>query len=246
MVEVYLASDEKYVGEGITAANAGWSFGGHAADVFAQHVRRSIPMYESGHELVCQLSDFFVKSDSVVYEIGTSLGELLVRLVKRHQRHSGCMWVGIDIEPDMVDRARESLREEYNVSVEVADIVRYDLQKSDLIVSYYCLQFVPPKYRQDVLNQIYEALHWGGAFIWFEKVRACDARFQDITSLLYVDYKLEQNYSPEEIVGKSRSLKGVLEPFSSEGNRDLLKRAGFVDILTVFKYLCFEGILVIK
>ena len=30
-------------------------------------------------------------------------------------------------------------------------------------------------------------------------------------------------------------------PFSTRGNLDLLKRAGFKDVLTVFKYACFEG-----
>ena len=80
----------------------------------------------------------------------------------------------------------------------------------------------------------------------FEKVRANDARFQDMMTALYNDYKLEQGYSPEEIITKSRSLKGILEPFSTQGNIDLLKRAGFIDILTVFKHICFEGFLAIK
>ena len=53
-------------------------------------------------------------------------------------------------------------------------------------------------------------------------------------------------YSPDEIVGKARSLKSVLEPFSTEGNLGLLNRSGFVDIMTVFKYACFEGFLAIK
>ena len=63
---------------------------------------------------------------------------------------------------------------------------------------------------------------------------------------IYTDYKLDQGYSPEEIVGKSRSLKGVLEPFSTQGNIDMMKRAGFVDIMTVMKYVTFEGFLAIK
>ena len=83
-------------------------------------------------------------------------------------------------------------------------------------------------------------------FILFEKVRANDARFQDIFTTLYTDYKLSQGFTPEEILSKSRSLKGVLEPFSEQGNIDLLKRAGFVDITIVFKYICFEGFLAIK
>ena len=93
---------------------------------------------------------------------------------------------------------------------------------------------------------IFKNLNWGGAFLLFEKVRAPDARFQDITTSLYNEYKLNQGYKPDEIIAKSRSLKGILEPFSSSANRDLLKRAGFKDIITVFKWICFEGYLCIK
>ena len=37
-----------------------------------------------------------------------------------------------------------------------------------------------------------------------------------------------------------------MEPFSSDGNRDMLKRAGFKDIMTIYRNLCFEGVLCIK
>lgn len=80
----------------------------------------------------------------------------------------------------------------------------------------------------------------------FEKVRYPDARFQDIMSQIYIDFKLDQGFSERDIVNKSKSLKGIMEPFSSNGNIQLLKRAGFKDIVTVFKYLNFEGFLSIK
>ncbi len=234
------------VGEGIHADNAAWSFGGKTVDVFAEHVRRSVPMYENGHNLICQLSDFFVQSDSVVYELGTSLGELILQLAGRHKHLRNCKFVGIDIQQEMVEKAREATRGERNISIEVDDLVTCTLEPSDLIVSYYCIQFVSPRHRQAVIDKIYKSLNWGAAFIWFEKVRGPDARFQDITSALYMDYKLDQKYTPEEIIAKSRSLKGVLEPFSTRGNYDLLARAGFCDVMTVFKYICFEGFLAIK
>jgi tRNA (cmo5U34)-methyltransferase len=63
---------------------------------------------------------------------------------------------------------------------------------------------------------------------------------------VYHEMKIESGYSGEEIIGKSRSLKGVLEPFSTEGNREMLKRAGFEDVLTVMKHTCFEMFLAIK
>ena len=78
------------------------------------------------------------------------------------------------------------------------------------------------------------------------RVRGSDARFQDTFAALYNDYKMDQGYSPEEIVHKARSLRGVLEPFSMQGNLDLLSRAGFVDIETIFAYVPFAGLLAIK
>jgi tRNA (cmo5U34)-methyltransferase len=84
------------------------------------------------------------------------------------------------------------------------------------------------------------------AFLLFEKVRASDARFQDICTGVYTDFKLENGFSEAEIINKSGSLKGTLEPFSTNGNLDMLRRAGFVDIMTVIKYVPFEGFLAIK
>ena len=63
---------------------------------------------------------------------------------------------------------------------------------------------------------------------------------------LYIEFKLDQGFDQVEILGKQRSLKGVLEPFSTQGNIDLLKRAGFSDIMTIMKSVSFEGFLAIK
>jgi tRNA (cmo5U34)-methyltransferase len=241
-----LPSGVEGVGEGIAAPNAAWTFSGATAEVFPEHARRSIPGYEAGHGLIAAMSDFFVRADSVVYELGTSRGELIDLLARRHCRHARARWIGLDSEPDMVALAKSRTSDLENVTIEVADVANYQFAPSDMILSYYCLQFVPPKVRQDVVNQIYAALHWGGAFVWFEKVRGRDARFQDILTLLYHDFKLRKGYTASEILAKSASLKGVLEPFSSDGNADILRRAGFVDFMPVFRHLCFEGILAIK
>lgn len=114
------------------------------------------------------------------------------------------------------------------------------------MTSYYTLQFVHPARRQDVLNSIYKSLEWGGALIIFEKVRGPDARFQDIASQMYADYKMDNGYTSDEILAKSRSLKGILEPFSSQANINMLRRSGFNDISSIFKFICFEGFIAIK
>lgn len=236
---------KKDVGQGIRAENAGWSFGGSVAKTFTDHVKRSVPLYELGHDLVCKLSDFHVRNDSTCYEIGVSVGELISKLA-RHNSKKGAKWIGIDCEKNMILEARKNAHALKNVSFEVADINLYDFEKSDFIVAYYTIQFIPPKLRQDLINKIFDSLNWGGGFVWFEKIRGNDARFQDIMTTLYNDYKLENKLTPDEIISKTRSLKGVLEPFSTQGNIDLLKRAGFVDIQIIMNYVCFQGFLAIK
>jgi tRNA (cmo5U34)-methyltransferase len=233
-------------GDSISAANADWKFTGDTVKNFRNHIKKSVPFYDEGQNLICKLSDFFIKNNSICYEIGCSLGDLLLKLVQHNMHKPDIKWFGIDCEPDMICEAQKNLKEYENVYLEVADINTYEFQKSDMIMSYYCIQFIHPKARQQLISNIYNSLEWGGAFLWFEKVRAPDARFQDIMTSLYTDFKLEQGYSAEEIIGKSRSLKGILEPFSTFGNTEFLKRAGFVDIMTIMKYVCFEGYLAIK
>lgn len=236
------------VGDGLKATNANWSFSGEVANHFDEHVSRSVPFYQAGHELVCALSDFFVKPGSRAYEIGCSTGTLTLKLAAHNAAKADARFVGIDIVPEMTavaesKRAKAGLT---NVSFVADDVLAMELEPADLVVAYYTIQFIRPSVRQQLLTKIYNSLEWGGALLMFEKVRGPDARFQDILTTLYSDYKLEQGYTSEEIVSKTRSLKGVLEPFSTQGNLDLLRRAGFVDVMTVMKYLCFEGFLAIK
>jgi tRNA (cmo5U34)-methyltransferase len=233
------------VGHGIVAENANWSFAG-ICDNFSDHVRRSVPLYDESHDLICRISDYFVQNNSVAYDLGTSTGQLLGKLAARHEAKSGVTFIGIDHEEDMIRHARRTVGHLKNVKFEVGDINLWDYQPCDLIVSFYTIQFVPPRIRQDLFNTLYRSLNWGGAFFLFEKVRAPDARFQDICTGTYNDFKLKNGFSEAEIINKSRSLKGVLEPFSTEGNLGLLRRAGFQDIMTVIKYVPFEGFLAIK
>jgi len=231
-------------GDGIKADNAAWKFNGKMVEQFETHVARSVPFYDEGHDLVVKLSDYFVKEDSISYELGSSTGKLSHKLSLHHDSKNA-RFIGIEIEEDMVKKASATYHHD-NLSFVCEDINTLEFESSDLIVAYYTVQFIHPKQRQALIDKVYKALNWGGAFIMYEKVRANDARFQDIMTGLYTEYKLDQGYTAEEIVAKSKSLKGVLEPFSTQGNLDMLNRAGFIDILSIQKYVNFEGFLAIK
>jgi tRNA (cmo5U34)-methyltransferase len=213
-------------------------------DNFEKHVAKSVPLYHEGHELILNISDYFIKNDSICYELGSSAGTLLYKLAKRHNFRDA-RFIGVELEKDMVKKANK-LYKNHNLSFICNDINNINYDASDLILSYYTIQFIHPKLRQQLIDTIYNTLNWGGAFIMYEKVRANDARFQDIITSLYAEFKIKQGYSEKEIMSKALSLKGVLEPFSTQGNIDMLKRAGFVDVISIQKYMNFEGFLAIK
>ena len=234
------------VGDGIASERGNWTFGGEVAKTFVSHVERSVPMYHEGHDLVCDISDYFCIPNSVCYELGTSTGQLLRKLARHNAHKTNNRFIGVDNQQSMIDEAGRHCQDLANVELLCDDILLSDFEKADFIVSYYSIQFVPPRHRQELIDKIYQSLNWGGAFVWFEKVRGPDARFQDMSASLYNRFKLSQGFSPEEILNKSESLKGVMEPFSSQGNLGLLQRAGFADVMPVFKYICFEGVIAIK
>ena len=69
-------------GDSIVSKNASWSFGGNVAKHFDAHVRRSVPLYEEGHDLIGKISDFFLSNESKCYDLGCSTGKLIYELEK--------------------------------------------------------------------------------------------------------------------------------------------------------------------
>lgn len=235
-------------GDNIHTKDSSWSFGKNVPKKFTKHISKSVPFYLEGHEIICFLTDFFLKKKSICYDLGCSTGTLIHKISKRHSNKSIKLY-GIDSIKEMIIQAKKenkSLKNGNKIIFQNKNINKISILRNDLILSYYTMQFVLPKYRQSLINKIYKSLNWGGAFIMFEKVRASDARFQDIFSIIYNDYKLKNGFTADEIINKTKSLKGVLEPFSDYGNLGLLKRSGFKDIIPVFQWMNFKGYLSIK
>lgn len=228
----------------ILAKNSSWTFTGKVSEKFDQHIQKSIPFYDETHNLISNLSDFFLQDGSIVYDIGSSTGTTLNMIHKRHS-NKRLKLIGIEKVPEMVLRAK---KKRINKSIQFLnkDIEKITLKKSDMIISNFTIQFLRAKKRQDIVNKIYKSLNWGGAFIMFEKIRGSDARFQDIFTSLYNEFKLTNGFSEKEIINKTRSLKGVMEPFSDYGNNSMLSRSGFKDIIPIFQWVCFKGYLAIK
>jgi tRNA (cmo5U34)-methyltransferase len=233
------------VGDGIRADPGAWSFDNEVADNFDVHITRSVPFYRQTHQLIEQLSDRFVAYGSRVYDLGCSTGALSVRLAQRH-RERDIGLVAVDREPRMVEQTRERCAAHPSVTVLEEDLVAFDVLPAALVIAHYTVQFVPPDARPSLIERIARALDDRGAFLLFEKVRPSDPRLDALTTELYYDWKRSQGYSDAEIVAKARSLEGVLVPFTPKENRDLLRAAGFDKVITVFRWLNWEGLLALR
>tara|TARA_B100000795_G_scaffold265180_1_gene246659 strand:- start:814 stop:1524 length:711 start_codon:yes stop_codon:yes gene_type:complete len=233
------------VGNNINSKKGNWTFAKKkVVNNFDHHILKSVPLYKEGHQLILDLSEFFLKENAICYDIGCSTGELVKKIDNRLNIKTN-KYYGIDTEKNMLQFAKRKNKSK-NISFINSDILKVKLKKSDLIISYYTMQFIKPKQRVEILKKIYKSLNWGGGFIMFEKVRAPDARFQDLMLKMYDEFKISNGFGLEEIASKTRSLYGILEPFSTNGNKQILKAAGFKDIMTISKYICFEGFLAIK
>ncbi len=239
----------KSVGDKINSERASWDFGGGTSYNFDDHVSKSVPGYLEGHEIIASLSDFFLTKDqSTVFDIGCSTGSLIHKIFSRHP-NKNLNLIGVDLEEDMCAIAREknSCVKNNSINFYAEDFLEFKIEnKISIYISYYTMQFIHTSIRQNYLDKIYETLDWGGALFVFEKIRAPDARFQDYMTQIYNDFKIRNGYSIQEIYKKTESIRGVLEPFSENGNIELFKRAGFKDYTTIYHNISFRGWLLIK
>ncbi|MBL8795017.1 MAG: PQQ-binding-like beta-propeller repeat protein [Planctomycetia bacterium] len=76
-----------------------------------------------------------VAKDDVVYDLGCGDGRIVVTAAKKY----GCKAVGVDLDPDCVQEARDNVKKagvEALVRIEQQDIFRVDLSKADVVALY--------------------------------------------------------------------------------------------------------------
>ena len=121
-----MINNSKSVGDQINSERASWNFNGDTASKFEAHVSRSIPGYYEGHEIIASLSDFFLtKENSKLIDIGSSTGNLIKKLYKRH-KNKNCTFIGIDPVEEMCQIAQSNLHENESDNINCkADFLDY-------------------------------------------------------------------------------------------------------------------------
>lgn len=220
-----------------------WTFKGEIAKDFDKHVRASVPLYDTIQNLILGISYFFIRENSKVVDLGHSTGETILNLKRNINKPFKI--IGIDSSQKMIIEAKNKLSGINDVELINADIIDLKLPKADLVISNLTMQFISIKNRKKVINNIYNSLNEGGAFIMVEKVILPRGDYQNIYTQLYSDFKERQGFNDKEIRDKDKSLRSVLVPLESNENKKILNSAGF-KVEEFFRYLNFVGYLAIK
>ena len=225
---------------------ANWKFNKEITEIFDEHVRKSVPMYDNFHNTIGDLSEWFIEDNTNVYDIGTSTGEGLNNLVSHH-KNKKVNYIGIDSSKDMINKAKENLKE-HSITLINRDISDSDteIHNASFITSILTLQFIPQRKRKIVVDKAYKGLNKGGALVIVEKVIGNNARFDEMFIELYHDFKLTNGLTEEEVFAKSRAIRGVMSPNTVQENISMLEEAGFKDVDIFFKWCNFVGFIAIK
>ena len=96
-------------GDKIKITKGKFNFGGKISKQFDNHVKKSVPLYDIGHHLICKLSSFFIDNGSIAYDLGCSTGTLIKKICK-YNKNINFKIKGIDREKNMIKEAKKKIK----------------------------------------------------------------------------------------------------------------------------------------
>lgn len=91
-----MRNKEGLVDDLITSIPGEWKFDEQVSQHFDTHVRKSVPLYEEVQKAVIEISEWFIRDNSVVYDLGSSTGETISLLLQKHSRKKNVRFIGVE------------------------------------------------------------------------------------------------------------------------------------------------------
>jgi len=238
--------ESRPVDDTISAVPGEWRFDKNVAKAFDSHVRKSVPFYDEMQRMMIEISEYFVRDHSVVYDLGSSTGTTLDLLSTAHAGKEDVQFSGFDLSEFMIKEARKKVNRA-NVRFHHKNIIDVEFSPpANFVTSLFTMQFLTLAERRTLLTRLHEGLIEGGGLLIVEKVSAEHSSFEDIWTELYWDFKRRQGFTPEQILEKANSIRGVLKPLTMDENVDLLWQTGYSRVEVFFKWYNWAGFLAVK
>ena len=240
--------NKNFFGKGISSIEGTtWKFNKDASKNFDEHVRQSIPHYDDIQKYICSLSEWFIKDNSIIYDLGCSTGETAKNLVTKYG-DKNFKYSGYDLSSTMIKIAKnKNKKNKKKLIFKLGDINKIDFKKnSDLFISILTFPFLNSDQRIKLYKKIYKSLNYGGAIIFVDKVRSSKSVYEDMFNQVYFDFKTDNKLKHEQVLNKSKSIRSAMQLFEIDEINNFLKKAGFKKSEKFFRWFNFVGIIAIK
>ena len=224
----------------------------HRDEGFDNHIEKSIRGYTHLHDDVVNLSRYYVEDWTNVVDIGSSTGKTIEAMAIQNEKIAPSVtYIGVEVATGFkndMEKRFTVLRDRFpetSFEFEFSDIRSYTFYNCSLVTSLFTLQFMPPKDREEVIQNIYDGLNSGGAFIFAEKTVADTGRFQDMFTFTYYDYK-RKSFTEKDIMDKEVTLRNMLKPNTWNELTDMLRSAGFKNVQPFWRNFLFVGAIATK
>lgn len=216
------------------------SFSFSTIEDFDEHIRNSIPDYDNLIETIIKISDFFISSDTYVYDIGASTGSFLFEL-KDKVELPNVYFVGIENEPNFYKHHND-----FEIEWVHEDVTKYQgWTDASFITSIFTIQFIEPHKRLPLLQKIFDCMTPGSGFVFAEKIYSESSKIQDMNTFLYYDWK-QKNFSTDEILKKERNLRTLMKLRTKKEIESEMLDIGWKSCETFWQQHNFVGWMAIK
>lgn len=218
------------------------------AEVFPDMIQRSVPGYATIIDTIAQLAAKYAQDNSVIYDLGCSLGAASLSASK-HTQAENCKIIAVDNSVAMVERCRlhiQSFKSHTPIEVICGDLENIDIEQASVVIMNFTLQFVPPERRATIIDKIYAGLKPGGILILSEKLNHPEEEGSELLIDLHHDFKRRNGYSDLEISQKRSALEDVMRIETYESHQLRLQNAGFKQVALWFKCFNFASIVAVK
>jgi len=228
-----------------------FEFDGDVAECFDDMAERSIPLYAESHRLHAYLAYEWIKAhkyDIKIADIGASTGGFFAALHRAawtnyHDEIPHVKLHALDVSRPMLDKINEKLPCVGTYEQDVCSMASMG-EEYDMVNMSYVLQFLKGGKKNLALREIRSSMKSGGLLFLSQKedVPTRHApQFQDH----YIDFRLENDYTPEEVEAKTRALKGSMFPDSQHKLYGMLQEAGFNEIQETSRWLQFSSLVAV-
>ena len=221
----------------------------HRPEGFDNHIEKSIRGYTHLIQDVVSFSRYFIEDNTEVVDVGCSTGKMTKALIDYNIDHcKNANYVGIEIADgfvkDLKKRGKE-LNYYPNVEFVIEDAREYEFMNCSLVTSIFTLQFMPKTDRKSLLENIYNGLNDGGAYIFAEKTICENAFMQDMITFNFYDYK-RQSFSATDIMDKEQELRHMMKPNTWKEIEEMLHSSGFDKVQPFWRNHAFVGAIAVK